>query len=297
MPMAASPITHVGVVAKSRLQAATPHLVDVEVWLDSRAVSAVFETATAALMPASSARAVADKQALVASVGLVLVLGGDGTLLSMADCIAHAGRRVPILGVNFGSLGFLTEVTLPELYPALDAALAGRARVEERLMLRATTIRPSAPPQMEIAVNDVVINKAARSRLIDLSVFVGDEFVMHVRADGLIIATPTGSTAYNLSAGGPVIEPSVDALVLTPIAPHTLSNRPIVIPASATVRVKPVMGERDEAFVTFDGQAGFELRSGDEISVSRADEPMRLIRPATRSYFEVLREKLNWGQR
>ena len=295
--MTAVPITDVGVVAKSRLQAATPHLAEIETWLVSRGITAVFETATAALMPTSSGRAVADKPGLVARVGLVLVLGGDGTLLSMADCIAHSGRRIPILGVNFGSLGFLTEVTLPELYPALEASLAGRARVEERLMLRATTIRPSASDQMEIAVNDVVINKAARSRLIDLSVFVGDEFVTHVRADGLIIATPTGSTAYNLSAGGPVVEPSVDALVLTPIAPHTLSNRPIVIPASATVRVKPLMGERDEAFVTFDGQAGFELQSGDEISVSRADEPMRLIRPATRSYYEVLREKLNWGQR
>jgi len=290
--MTAAPITHVGVVAKSRLQAATPHLAEVESWLASRGITPVFETATAALMPPSASRAVADKQALVERVGLVLVLGGDGTLLSMADRIAHSGRRVPILGVNFGSLGFL-----PELYPALDASLAGRARVEERLMLRATTTRASAPPQMEIAVNDVVINKAARSRLIDLSVFVGEEFVTHVRADGLIIATPTGSTAYNLSAGGPVIEPSVDALVLTPIAPHTLSNRPIVISASTTVRVRPDLSERDEAFVTFDGQAGFELMSGDEISVSRADEPMRLIRPATRSYFEVLREKLNWGQR
>ena len=295
--MTAFPVTHVGVVAKSRLQTAAAHLVDIEAWLGKRGVAAVFETATAALMPASANRAVADKQALVARAGLVLVLGGDGTLLSMADCIAHAGRDVPILGVNFGSLGFLTEVTLPELHAALEAALTGRARVEDRMMLRATTVRPSAPPRTEVAVNDVVINKAARSRLISLSVFVGDEFVTQVRADGLIIATPTGSTAYNLSAGGPVIEPSVDALVLTPIAPHTLSNRPIVIPASATVRVKPVLGERDEAFVTFDGQAGFELRSGDEISVSRADEPMRLIRPATRSYFEVLREKLNWGQR
>jgi NAD+ kinase len=295
--MTAFPVTLVGVVAKSRLQTATAHLVEIEAWLGKRGVAAVFETATAALMPASANRAVADKQALVARAGLVLVLGGDGTLLSMADCIAHAGRHVPILGVNFGSLGFLTEVTLPELHAALEAALTGRARVEDRMMLRATTVRPSAPPRTEVAVNDVVINKAARSRLINLSVFVGDEFVTQVRADGLIIATPTGSTAYNLSAGGPVIEPSVDALVLTPIAPHTLSNRPIVIPASATVRVKPVLGERDEAFVTFDGQAGFELRSGDEISVSRADEPMRLIRPATRSYFEVLREKLNWGQR
>jgi NAD+ kinase len=295
-----SRITHVGIVAKSHLQAATPYLLEIEAWLGARNVTALFETATAALMPApkpSVSRAVADKAALVAGVGFVLVLGGDGTLLSMADCIAHAGRRVPILGVNFGSLGFLTEVTLPELYPALESALAPDAHVEERLMLRATILHESAPPEFGVAVNDVVITKAAPSRLINLSVFVGDEFVTNVRADGLIIATPTGSTAYNLSAGGPVVEPSVDALVLTPIAPHTLSNRPIVIPASATVRVKPVMGERDEAFVTLDGQAGFEVQAGDEISVSRADEPMRLIRPATRSYFEVLREKLNWGQR
>lgn len=298
--MAALPVTHVGIVAKSSLQAATPHLAEIEAWLGARNIVAVFETATAALMPPpapSVTRAVADKHALVSRVGLVLVLGGDGTLLSMADCIAQDGRPVPILGVNFGSLGFLTEVTLPELYPALEAALAGLARVEERLMLRATIVRPPASPQTGVAVNDVVINKAGPSRLINLAVFVGDEFVTHVRADGLIIATPTGSTAYNLSAGGPVVEPSVDALILTPIAPHTLSNRPVVIPASATIRVKPVMSERDEAFVTFDGQAGFDVRPGAVIAVSRADEPMRLIRPATRSYFEVLREKLNWGQR
>jgi NAD+ kinase len=286
----------VGIVAKSRLSAATPHLLEVEAWLAARNIAAVVETATAALMPPSPTREVADKQALVSRAGLVLVLGGDGTLLSMAGCIAQAGRRVPILGVNFGSLGFLTEVTLPELYPALEAALAGRAHVEERLMLQAT-VYSSAAPQVGVAVNDVVINKAAPSRLINLSVFVRDEFVTHVRADGLIIATPTGSTAYNLSAGGPVVEPSVDAMVLTPIAPHTLSNRPVVIPASATVRVKPMIGDRDGAFVTFDGQAGFELRAGDEITVGRAGEPMRLIRPSTRSYFEVLREKLNWGQR
>jgi NAD+ kinase len=290
------PIAAVGIVAKSRLSAATPHLLEVEAWLAARNIAAVVETATAALMPPSPTREVADKQALVSRAGLVLVLGGDGTLLSMAGCIAQAGRRVPILGVNFGSLGFLTEVTLPELYPALEAALAGRAHVEERLMLQAT-VYSSAAPQVGVAVNDVVINKAAPSRLINLSVFVRDEFVTHVRADGLIIATPTGSTAYNLSAGGPVVEPSVDAMVLTPIAPHTLSNRPVVIPASATVRVKPMIGDRDGAFVTFDGQAGFELRAGDEITVGRAGEPMRLIRPSTRSYFEVLREKLNWGQR
>jgi NAD+ kinase len=248
-------------------------------------------------MPADPRRRVADRQPLVGEVGLVLVLGGDGTLLSMADCIGRAGLAIPVLGVNFGSLGFLTEVTLPELYPALQAALEGHAHVEERLMLRATTLRPSATSTSEIALNDVVINKGARSRLIDLSVSVGDGLVTRVRADGLIIATPTGSTAYNLAAGGPIVQPNVDAIVLTPIAPHTLTNRPIVIPSSSTVRVTPMLGERDEVFVTFDGQAGFELHAGDQISICRAGQPMRLIRPATRSYFEVLHQKLNWGKR
>jgi NAD+ kinase len=292
-----APIARVGVVAKARLQEATTHLVDVETWLGERGVEAVFETATAALMPADPRRRVADKQPLVGEVGLVLVLGGDGTLLSMADCIGRAGLPIPLLGVNFGSLGFLTEVTLPELYHALQAALDGQAHVEERLMLRATTLRASAPSTSEVALNDVVINKGARSRLIDLSVSVGDGLVTRVRADGLIIATPTGSTAYNLAAGGPIVQPNVEAIVLTPIAPHTLTNRPIVIPSSSTVRVTPMLGERDEVFVTFDGQAGFELRAGDQISVCRAGQPIRLIRPATRSYFDVLHEKLNWGKR
>ena len=292
-----SAITRVGVVAKSRLQVAAPHLSDVEKWLTDHGVETIFETATAALMPPRDSRRVADKPSLVNDVGLVLVLGGDGTLLSMADCIGRAGLKVPILGVNFGSLGFLTEVTLPELYPALEAALAGHAHIEERLTLQAAITRPSGGASSEIAVNDVVINKGARSRLIDLSIWVGDGLVTTVRADGLIIATPTGSTAYNLAAGGPIVQPNVDALVMTPIAPHTLTNRPIVIPSSSMVRVKPVMDDRDEVFVTFDGQAGCELHAGEEISVCRAREPMRLVRPATRSYFEVLREKLNWGKR
>ena len=290
-------ITRVGVVAKSRLQVAAPHLVDVEQWLTGRGVETVFETATAALMPPNPSRRIADKQSLVGEVGLVLVLGGDGTLLSMADAIGRAGLNVPILGVNFGSLGFLTEVTLPELYPSLEAALAGKAPIEERLTLSATITRARAVQTSDVAVNDVVINKGARSRLIELDISVGDGLVTRVRADGLIIATPTGSTAYNLAAGGPIVQPNVDALVLTPIAPHTLTNRPIVIPSSSSVRVKPMMDDRDEVFVTFDGQAGCELRAGEEISVCRAREPMRLVRPATRSYFEVLREKLNWGKR
>jgi NAD+ kinase len=291
------PISRVGILAKSRLTAATPHLLEIGECLTTRCFTAVFETGTAELMPPSGGRQVMTQSALASDVDMVIVLGGDGTLLSMADSIGSAGSAIPILGVNFGSLGFLTEVTLPELYRSLDAALAGRAHVEERMMLRAITRREGNVFERSIALNDVVITKAARSRMIDLSVSVSNDFVTRVRADGLIVATPTGSTAYNMSAGGPIVEPSVDALLLTPIAPHTLTNRPIVIPANAVVRVQPNMTERDEAFVTFDGQAGFQLQVGDDIEVRRAEKPLRLIRPSTRSYFEVLRTKLKWGER
>ena len=291
-----SPITRVGIRAKSRLSAATPHLLEISDWLKARGLRAVFETETAELMAAATGREVMTQSELARSVDMVVVLGGDGTLLSMADAIGEAGSGIPIMGVNFGSLGFLTEVTLPELYRSLDSALNGRAHVEERMMLRSIT-RRSGQIMRSIALNDVVITKAARSRMIDLSVSVGSEFVTRVRADGLIVATPTGSTAYNLSAGGPIVEPSLDALLLTPIAPHTLTNRPIVIPGSASVRVQPNLSDRDEAFVTFDGQAGFQLQIGDDIEVKRADKPLRLIRSSTRSYFEVLRTKLKWGER
>ncbi len=290
-------MTRVGIVAKSHLREATPHLTAIESWLAQRGHEAVFETATAALMPAAEGRNVADKSALVIDVGLLVVLGGDGTLLSVADCVGAADVDVPILGVNFGSLGFLTEATLPELYPSLEAALGGAARVETRMMLRSTTLRAGKALPHHIALNDVVITKAARARMTDLSVFVGDEFVTRVKADGLIVATPTGSTAYNLAAGGPIVQPVVDAIVLTPIAPHMLTNRPIVIPASSMVRVQPTMAERDELYITFDGQAGYQLEAGDEVHIRCADRRVRLLRPSSRSYFEVLRQKLKWNER
>lgn len=291
-------LSRVGIVAKSHLRAATPHLAEIAEWLAQRGVEPVFETATAALLSATApaSHRVLDKHALAATVDLAVVLGGDGTLLSVADCIGEAGSNIPILGVNFGSLGFLTEITLPELYPSLEAALSGTARIEERMMLRATTVRANGASAGHMALNDVVVTKAAHARMIELSVWVGGEFVTRVKADGLIVATPTGSTAYNLAAGGPIVQPTLDALVLTPIAPHMLTNRPIVVPAS-DVRVQPLMEERDEVYVTFDGQAGFELRPGDEIRIVCAERALRLIRPSTRSYFEVLREKLKWGER
>src|SRR5258708_27542333 len=287
----------VGIVAKSNLREATRHLAEVEAWLAARGLEAVFETATAALMAPVPARQVADKPALVAQVDLVVVLGGDGTLLSVADAAVAAGADVPILGVNFGSLGFLTEATLPELYPSLEAAVEGRARVEPRMMLRATTVRAGKPLPEYMALNDVVITKAARARMTDLSVWVGDELVTRVKADGLIVATPTGSTAYNLAAGGPIVQPAIDALVLTPIAPHMLTNRPIVIPATSLVRVQPQMNARDELYVTFDGQEGCELEAGAAERIGRAERRVRLLRPSARSYFDVLRPKLKWNER
>jgi NAD+ kinase len=290
-------VTRVGIVAKSNLRAATQHLVEIETWLAARGLQTVFETDTAALMPANAARQVAEKPALVARVDLIVVLGGDGTLLSVADCVGASDADVPILGVNFGSLGFLTEATLPELYPSLEAALSGGARVEPRMMLRGTTIRGGRTHKVHLALNDVVITKTARARMTDLSVWLGDEFITRVKADGLIVATPTGSTAYNLAAGGPIVQPVIDALVLTPIAPHMLTNRPIVIPAASLVRVQPQMTERDELYVTFDGQAGYELQAGDEVRIQCAERRVRLLRPSTRSYFDVLRQKLKWNER
>ncbi|HJZ73064.1 MAG TPA: NAD(+)/NADH kinase [Vicinamibacterales bacterium] len=290
-------VKRVGIVAKSNLRQATPHLVDIEAWLRARGLEPQFETTTAALMPANPERRTADKGTLVRHVDLIVVLGGDGTLLSVADCVATGGADVPILGVNFGSLGFLTEATLPELYPSLEAALIGQTRVEERMMLRAMTLRDGERLPERLALNDVVVNKTARARMTDLSVSVGEEFVTRVKADGLIVATPTGSTAYNLAAGGPIVQPTIDALVLTPIAPHMLTNRPIVIPATSLVRVQPQMTDRDELYVTFDGQTGYELRAGDEVQIRCADRRVRLLRPSSRSYFDVLRQKLKWNER
>ncbi len=290
-------ITRLGIVAKSQLHAAAGLLAEIAGWLEARGVQAVFETETGALAGLPPGRPTAAKDDLPSGVDMILVLGGDGTLLGMADRIADSGKDVPILGVNFGSLGFLTEITLPELYPSLEAALAGTAQIDARLMLRARTLRGESTLAERLVLNDVVVMKGALSRIIELSIWVDDQFVSRVRADGLIVAGPTGSTAYNLAAGGPIVHPAVSAFVLTPIAPHTLTNRPVVIPAASTVRIQPLLDDRDEVFVTFDGQAGFQLTADDVVHVGQAVRPLRLIRASTRSYFEVLREKLKWGER
>jgi NAD+ kinase len=288
----------VGLVAKTGLQAAAGALAELAGWLEARGVHAVFETQTATVAGLPGDRPTVERDRLPKECDLIVVLGGDGTLIGMADRIADAGVDVPILGVNFGSLGFLTEVTLPELYGSLESVLAGDAQIEERMMLRSRTWRDGAVVADRIALNDVVITKGALSRIIDLSVDVGDHPVMRVRADGLIVASPTGSTAYNLAAGGPILHPEVDALLLTPIAPHMLTNRPIVIPASSEIRVQPMMnGANEEVFVTIDGQSGHALQSNDVIHITRADHSLRLVRASTRTYFDVLRQKLKWSER
>ena len=292
------PINRVGLVAKSRLREAAGLLRDIAAWLDTRGVKTIFdeETATMVACPPDAQRL--GRDALPKAVDLILVLGGDGTLLATAHRIAQADVDIPILAVNFGSLGFLTEITLPELYPSLESVLAGTARIDHRRMLRSRVSRDTQMLTDQLVLNDVVISKSALSSIIDLSVSVGDQFVTTFRADGLIIASPTGSTAYNLAAGGPIVHPAVDALVLTPIAPHTLTNRPVVIPTASEVRVQPLIGDPNQAaFVSFDGQFGFQLQGNDVVSVVQAARPLRVVSASARNYFAVLREKLKWGER
>jgi NAD+ kinase len=290
-------ISRVGLVAKQRVDATAAVLNELATWLETRRIHVVFETETALLAAAPPTAATATKAELPKVCDLIVLLGGDGTLIGMARRIARAAVDVPIAGVNFGSLGFLTEITLDDLYPSLEAVLTGEAPIEDRMMLHARTLRGGQVFAEELVLNDVVITKAALSRIIELSVSVGGQRVMTVRADGLIVATPTGSTAYNLAAGGPIVHPVVDAILLTPIAPHMLTNRPLVVDGTSEISVDPVMNGNEEVFVTFDGQSGHALQSGDIIAIRRAARPLRLVRSASRSYFDVLRQKLKWGER
>jgi NAD+ kinase len=287
----------IGIAVKPGLLAARDQLVELEAWLRDRGVDAVWSTEAAKLFTADS-RSVAERTEIPGQSDLVVVLGGDGTLLGMAKAIAESGHDVPILGVNFGSLGFLTEITRPEIFTSIDAVMAGRASYDLRMMLSALATLANQPEVSHMALNDVVFSRTALSRIIELEVSVGDQLMTAVKADGLIVATPTGSTAYNLAAGGPIVHPAMDALLLTPIAPHTLTNRPIVIPSEREVRVRSTGSNAgDEVYVTVDGQTGFGMHEGDEIAITRADRPLRLVRSTTRSYFEVLRQKLKWNER
>jgi len=290
-------ITRAGIVAKHGL-AAAGHLDRLVTWLQERSIAAVFETETAALAGSRPATPTWSRDELPNHVDLVIVLGGDGTLLSMATRIARTGHDIPMLGVNFGSLGFLTETRIDELYPTLESIMAGTAAYDTRAILTAEAYRERERFDSRLVLNDVVFTKAALSRIIELSVSVSTGLVTKVKADGLIVASATGSTAYNLAAGGPIVHPRVDALILTPIAPHTLTHRPVVIPGSETVEVRPLPDAgAEDIFVTYDGQSGYPLQKGDSIRIRKHDRALRLVRAPARTYFEVLREKLKWGER
>ena len=265
-------MTRIGLTAKPHPNAQAA-LEEAAEWLTVRGVTVVTGAGDAATQ----------------GVDVLVAFGGDGTLLAAANAVVQSGEDIPVLGVHLGHLGFLTEVRRPELIDALTAVVEGRTWTETRLLLEGRVEREGVVVDSRLALNDIVITRGRLSRMIELDVSVEGEHVCHVRADGLIVATATGSTAYNLSAGGPVVHPSVDAVLLTPIAPHTLTNRPIVLPASAH------MDAAADVVATFDGQYGAPLEVGDVVSIRRAERVLRLLRTTTRTHFEMLREKLNWG--
>jgi len=225
---------------------------------------------------------------------LVIVLGGDGTLLKVAR-IAHS-HGVPILGVNLGNLGFLTETTLEDLYPTLQSTLNGECEIEHRMLLNASLWRDGKKIQDFNVLNDIVINKGALARIVNLTLQVNDQPMTSYRADGLIIATPTGSTAHSLSAGGPIIHPSMQAFVLSPICPFALTNRPIVVPDTSRIKVQLAKRHEDEDVrITLDGQMGCDMKSGDILEAEKAQVSVKLIQAPGKNYYQTLRKKLHWG--
>jgi len=282
----------IGVVAKTDRADAREVVERLLAWCAEQGLQPVLEKETAGLCPDTRV-ATARKPDLPAQVDLLLVLGGDGTLLSMARLVGDLG--VPILGVNLGGLGFLTALTKEELFPALEAFLAGGLLIEERVMLAAQVWRHGERLSEYVALNDVVITKSAMSRIINLAVSVDGQFATAYRADGLIISTPTGSTAYCLSAGGPIVFPTMPAVVLTPICSHTLTNRPIVLPADQ--RIEVTLQSDQDVMLTLDGQVGFALKEADVVAVHQAKARIRLLRFPQKHFFSVLRTKLKWGER
>jgi len=282
-------VNKIGIIAKYHHHDAKPLVEQLVAWLGQHQKEVFLDIDTAALVGMKSGY---QKPKLPPLVDLMIVLGGDGTLLSVARLIEN--RDVPILGVNLGGLGFLTEVTLDEIFLTLEKIFKAEYTPDTRLMLRAQVFRQGERVVASSCLNDTVISKGVLARMIRMEVSINDQFVTSLRGDGLILATPTGSTAYSLSAGGPIINPMVEALVFTPICPHTLAHRPIVIPSSATIQVA-IKSREDGAMVTFDGQVGFTLRPDDVIEVKASEHKITLIRAPQKNYYEILREKLKWG--
>jgi NAD+ kinase len=230
---------------------------------------------------------------LAANVDLILVLGGDGTMIAAARLLGES--EVPVLGVNYGGLGYLAEFRIEELYVALESILTGDYRLDQRVMLEVELLRGEQQVTYNRVLNDVVINKSALARIIEIEAYMNQQFVNSFLSDGLIVSTPTGSTAYNLSAGGPVIYPSMRAVVITPICPFTLSNRPIVIPDESLIELG-LKTENEDVALTLDGQVGFPLKFQDRVVIRKSRTTFNIVQPANRNYFEVLRDKLRWGR-
>lgn len=286
----------IGIVARPDLADASGLLRELAQWLSARGIEVWLEEKTAALadgaLPAGCRRAPGPEVGAAAEA--LVVLGGDGTLLRASRLLKSPA---PVLGVNFGALGFLTEITLPELYETLAGLLDGTYRSEERRLLRGVVRRGTEERAAAEVLNDVVVTKAALARIIELDVSVDGVFVSAFRADGLIVSSPTGSTAYNLAAGGPIVHPALGAMVLTPISPHMLTHRPLVIGDGAEVEVRLRRAREGDVHVSFDGQGGVPLLGDDVVKVTRSERTLRLVKAPGRDYFEVLRTKLKWGER
>jgi NAD+ kinase len=285
-------IRSVGIVCKPLKDIVSSMVPPLVVWLRQHAIDVFVDQETAKCVDVGAP--VVPREALGENIGLLIVLGGDGTLLSATRALK--GLRVPILGVNLGGLGFLTSVTREEMYPVLERVLAGNHQVSERMMLSAEILREVGTAERQVALNDAVINKAALARMLDFDVYVDGAQVGRYRADGLIVATPTGSTAYSLAAGGPIVHPHIDAFVITPICPHTLTNRPLVIPDTARVEVDIAAAE-EPVYLTLDGQVGLQLKPRDRVAITKSTDRVSFVQSPQKSYFEILRSKLRWAER
>jgi NAD+ kinase len=291
-----SPIERIGIVLKPHQPEALKTICELVVWLAERDIKLIggpeLQREQIEHETGCPVKQVVNEN-LASEVDLMLVLGGDGTMISTARTIGD--QEVPVLGVNYGGLGYLAEFRIEELYTALESILSGNYRLDRRVMLAVELRRAGEPPKTSRVLNDVVINKSALARIIEIEAFLNRQFVNSFRADGLIVSTPTGSTAYNLSAGGPVIFPSMNAVVITPICPFTLSNRPIVVPDDAEIELL-LKTDHEDVALTLDGQVGFPLKVADKVVIRKSRTTFNLIQPMNRNYFDVLRDKLRWGR-
>jgi NAD+ kinase len=291
-----SSIRRIGIVLKPHQPKALSKICELAVWLAERDIKLVggpeIEREQIEHQTGCSVDQV-PTQELPTDVDLMLVLGGDGTMIATARMIGD--HDVPVLGINYGGLGYLAEFRIEELYSALESILSDNYRLDKRVMLAVELLRDEVALTTNRVLNDVVINKSALARIIEIEAWFNSQFVNAFRADGLIVSTPTGSTAYNLSAGGPVIFPSMNAVVITPICPFTLSNRPIVVPDHSEIELI-LKTDQEEVALTLDGQVGCPLRVGDRVRIRKSRTTFNLVQPSNRNYFDVLRDKLRWGR-